>query len=49
MTQYARIAGTGSFLPEKVLTNHDLERMVDTSDEWITERTGIRKRHIAEE
>jgi 3-oxoacyl-[acyl-carrier-protein] synthase-3 len=34
-------------LPEKVLTNHDLEKMVDTSDEWITERTGIKKRHIA--
>ena len=49
MTPTARIIGTGSFLPEKVLTNHDLERMVDTSDEWITERTGIRKRHIAED
>jgi 3-oxoacyl-[acyl-carrier-protein] synthase-3 len=44
---YSRIAGTGSFLPEKVLTNHDLEQMVDTSDAWITERTGIKKRHIA--
>ncbi len=44
---YARITGTGSFLPEKVLTNHDLEKMVDTSDEWIQERTGIRKRHVA--
>jgi len=44
---YARITGTGSFLPEKVLTNQDLEQMVDTSDEWIQERTGIRKRHIA--
>ncbi|MDX5332953.1 MAG: ketoacyl-ACP synthase III [Gammaproteobacteria bacterium] len=44
---YARITGTGSFLPEKVLTNQDLEKMVDTSDEWIQERTGIRKRHIA--
>ncbi len=44
---YARIAGTGSYLPEKVLTNHDLEKMVDTSDQWIVERTGIRKRHIA--
>ncbi|MCD6406006.1 MAG: ketoacyl-ACP synthase III [Planctomycetes bacterium] len=42
-----RISGTGSFLPEKVLTNHDLEKMVDTSDEWITTRTGIKERHIA--
>ncbi len=45
--KYTRIAGTGGFLPEKVLTNHDLEEMVDTSDEWIVDRTGIRKRHIA--
>lgn len=46
---YSRIAGTGGYLPEKVLTNHDLEKMVDTSDQWITERTGIKKRHIAAE
>ncbi len=46
---YSRITGTGSYLPEKILTNHDLEKMVDTSDEWIVERTGIKKRHIAEE
>ncbi len=44
---YARIAGTGSFLPEKVLTNADLEKMVDTSDEWIRSRSGIERRHIA--
>ena len=44
---YARITGTGSFLPEKILTNADLEKIVDTTDEWITERTGIKKRHIA--
>lgn len=44
---YSRITGTGSFLPEKVLTNHDLEKMVDTSDQWIKDRTGISKRHIA--
>jgi 3-oxoacyl-[acyl-carrier-protein] synthase-3 len=44
---YSQIAGTGSYLPEKVLTNHDLERMMDTSDAWIRERTGIIKRHIA--
>lgn len=44
---FSRIMGTGGYLPEKVLTNHDLEKMVDTSDQWITERTGIKKRHIA--
>jgi len=44
---YARIAGIGSYLPEKVVTNHDLERTLDTSDEWIRERTGIKCRHIA--
>ncbi len=44
---YARITGTGGYLPEKVLTNQDLELLVNTSDEWITERTGIKKRHIA--
>jgi len=49
MTQYARITGTGSFLPEKILTNQDLEKMVDTSDQWIQERTGIKKRHLASE
>lgn len=43
----ARIIGTGSYLPEKVLTNADLEKMVDTSDEWIVTRTGIRERRIA--
>ena len=49
MLKYSRIAGTGSYLPEKVLTNHDLEKMFETSDEWIRERTGIRERHIAAE
>jgi 3-oxoacyl-[acyl-carrier-protein] synthase-3 len=44
---YARIAGIGSSLPEKVLSNSDLEKMMETSDEWIRERTGIRRRHIA--
>ena len=44
---YARIAGTGSYLPEKILTNADLEKIVETSDEWIVSRTGIRERHIA--
>lgn len=46
---YARILATGSYLPEKALTNHDLEKIVDTTDEWITDRTGIKKRHIAAE
>ncbi len=44
---FSRIAGTGSYLPEKIVTNHDLEKMVDTSHEWIIERTGIEKRHLA--
>ncbi|HYG07013.1 MAG TPA: beta-ketoacyl-ACP synthase III [Stenotrophomonas sp.] len=44
---YSRIAGTGSYLPEKVLTNDDLTRIVETSDEWIRSRTGIVERHIA--
>ncbi|MDO8489777.1 MAG: beta-ketoacyl-ACP synthase III [Candidatus Omnitrophota bacterium] len=41
------IIGVGEYLPEKILTNADLEKMVDTSDEWITTRTGIRERHMA--
>jgi 3-oxoacyl-[acyl-carrier-protein] synthase-3 len=45
----AKIAGTGSFAPSKVLTNYDLEKMVDTSDEWIITRTGIKERRIAED
>jgi len=45
----SRITGTGSSLPDKILTNADLERMVDTSDEWITTRTGIKERRIAAE
>ncbi len=47
--RYSRILGTGSYLPEKVLTNFDLEKMVDTSNDWIVDRTGIRERHIAAE
>ena len=47
MAPVSRIAGVGSYLPAKVLTNDDLERMVDTSDEWIRARTGIGRRHIA--
>lgn len=45
----SRIIATGSYLPERALTNQDLEKMVDTSDEWITERTGIKERRIADE
>lgn len=44
---YARIAGTGSYLPEKILTNADLEQMIDTTADWIVERTGVEQRHIA--
>jgi 3-oxoacyl-[acyl-carrier-protein] synthase-3 len=47
VTVYSRIVGTGSYLPAKVLTNRDLEATVDTTDEWIFSRTGIRQRHIA--
>ncbi|WP_424683914.1 beta-ketoacyl-ACP synthase III [Frateuria sp. YIM B11624] len=46
---YARITGTGSALPERVLSNFDLEKFVETSDEWIHSRTGIRQRHVAAE
>ncbi len=47
MAMYSKIAGTGSYLPKKILTNIELESMVDTSDEWIQTRTGIVQRHIA--
>jgi 3-oxoacyl-[acyl-carrier-protein] synthase-3 len=46
---YSKIAGTGRFLPERILTNADLEKMVETSDEWIRTRTGVERRHIARE
>ncbi len=49
MIKKAKIIGTGSYLPKKVLTNHDFEKMVETSDEWIVSRTGIRERRIAAE
>ena len=45
--KYARITGTGGYLPEKVMTNAELEHIVDTSDRWIRERTGVEKRHLA--
>jgi 3-oxoacyl-[acyl-carrier-protein] synthase-3 len=44
---YSRIAGTGSYLPEKVVTNADLEKIIDTTDEWIRSRSGIEQRHMA--
>src|SRR5690606_2044221 len=47
MTQRARIIGAGRYLPERILTNDDLAEFVDTSDEWIVERTGIRERRVA--
>jgi 3-oxoacyl-[acyl-carrier-protein] synthase-3 len=43
----SKVAGVGSYLPEKLLTNADLEKMVDTTDQWVTERTGIKRRHVA--
>lgn len=45
--KYSKIIGTGSYLPEKIVTNADLEKIMNTSDEWIYSRTGIRERHIA--
>lgn len=46
---YSKITGTGGYLPERIVTNHDLAERIDTSDDWIVERTGIRQRHIAAE
>lgn len=46
---YSKIAGTGSYLPKKVLTNAELEKMVDTTDEWIVQRVGVRRRHLVGE
>ena len=43
---YSRISGTGSYLPRRVVTNQELEKQVDTTDDWIVSRTGIRERHI---
>lgn len=47
MTRYAHVTGWGKAAPERILTNYELEKMVDTNDEWIVSRTGIRERHIA--
>ena len=46
---YSKIAGTGRYLPERIMTNADLEKIVDTSDEWIRTRTGVERRHVAAE
>ncbi|HQO36153.1 MAG TPA: 3-oxoacyl-ACP synthase, partial [bacterium] len=48
MSQYARILGTGICLPERVVTNKDLEKIVSTSDEWIRERTGVVERRVSD-
>ena len=48
MSWYSRVIGTGGYLPERVLTNDDISLMVDTSDSWIFERTGIKSRHVAD-
>ena len=45
---FGKIIGTGSYVPEKVLSNYDLSRFVDTNDEWIKDRTGIERRHVME-
>jgi len=49
MTRHATIIGTGSYLPDTIMTNKDFERIVETSDEWIVSRTGIRERHVVSE
>ena len=46
---FAKITGTGSYLPKRILTNAELEKSIDTTDEWIVTRTGIRERRIAAE
>ncbi len=46
---YSRIIGTGSYLPERLMTNADFEKLMDTTDQWIVDRTGIRERHVAAE
>jgi 3-oxoacyl-[acyl-carrier-protein] synthase-3 len=49
MKRFARIIGTGSYLPPKIITNSELEKTLDTSDEWITGRTGIKERRIVDD
>jgi 3-oxoacyl-[acyl-carrier-protein] synthase-3 len=47
--KYSRVVGTGSYLPPRIVTNHELATRIDTTDEWIVSRTGIRQRHVADE
>ena len=47
MNKFAKIVSSGSYLPEKTLTNKELESIVDTTDKWITERTGIKERRVS--
>ena len=49
MKKFARIVGTGSYLPPRIITNSELEKSLDTTDEWITSRTGIKERRIVED
>ena len=49
MSKFTKIISSGSYLPEKILTNKELEGIVDTTDEWITERTGIKERRVSSE
>ncbi|HER25802.1 MAG TPA: 3-oxoacyl-ACP synthase, partial [Rhodospirillales bacterium] len=49
MAFHSQIIGCGSYLPDRIMTNEELAAMVDTTDQWIVERTGIRQRHIAAE
>ena len=46
---FGKIIGTGSYIPEQFFTNEDLTNYIDTSDEWITDRTGVKKRHIMQD
>ena len=48
MKKFARIVGTGSYLPPRIITNSELEKSLDTTDDWITSRTGIRERRIVD-
>ena len=49
MKKFARIVGTGSYLPPRIITNAELEKTLDTTDEWITSRTGIKERRVVNE
>ena len=49
MKKFARIVGTGSYLPPRIITNSELEKTLDTTDEWITSRTGIKERRVVDD